>query len=326
MSDDVADTRLTPRQFRAVAYHIARTYLEVERNLRDSRHLRGFLTAAEYRRHQLAPPPRPQSTGPVRPEDIGRVSLDSSGKDSVSASARIRRGEDAWSTLIIDLRRAVAGWQVDRLGRLEHLLPLEPSEVRVAEHDLERRLGLAEEDRRSVRLAHEAATRRYDHSDDKRTRSARVLRQERDGWARLLDAVDGEVAVLVEQRAHREFLGAACMPASAELDDGGERIDPADLLGPRPDGGSCADHWDDAAAALREYSGRWGVHTVAGLLEAGSGVAREAERRRLFRRMGAVHHEVGPGARILREPGMDAAPSAARHHEPSHPENAELTR
>lgn len=302
MSDHGAEPRLTPRQFRAVAYHIARTYLEVERNLRDPRHLRDLLTAVEYRRHRLAPPPRPASTGPVRPQDIGRVSVDSSGEDHVSASAQVRRGEDAWSTLIIDLQRSGAAWQVDRLGRLEHLLPLEPREVQVTGHDLERRIRLVEEDRRSVRLAHEAATRRYEGSDDKRTRSARVLRQERDGWARLLDDVNREITGLVERRDHRRILGADPMPASTELDDGAQRIDPVGLFGPRPDDGRRADLWDDAAAALRGYCRRWGVDSVAGLLEAGRAEACEADRRRLFMRLGAVHQEGPSMSWTVREP------------------------
>lgn len=187
---------MTPNQLRAVVYKIARTYLEVERGLRSTDQLSAFLTQAEYRRHRVTRGSRRAASRPVRAIDIGKVRLDAATPDRVKASVLVRRDDDRWSSLLVDLKQTGHGWQVERLDRLERLLPREPRQVEIDEDAVERRRRFVESERRSVESVYRSVAKRYEGIPDKRTKPARALRPELDRWGERVAAIDDELEAL----------------------------------------------------------------------------------------------------------------------------------
>ncbi len=307
--------RMTGRQLRAVVYNIALNYLEVERGLRPPRQLAAFLTPDERRRHRLSTVGRRAAAKPVRPHDIGRVRIDQVTPERVNASVAVRRGEEDWSNLIIDLRNTGRGWQVEKLDRLERLLPQEPRQLEIADDAFEERLWLVDDERRSVEAAHKAAVRRYDRSDDKRTRSARELRRRRDAWARLLSDVEAEAAALAE----RERLGHQNDQPMGERDRPsavGKKSQLGSMLGPRPDDEFGAKVWDEAEHAVETYRDRWQVAADTSLLQAATASEQEVDRRRLFKRLGALARGLQSPPATAPEQALDPTIRTARSLEP----------
>lgn len=303
--------RMTGRQLRAIVYNIALNYLEVERGLRPPRQLAAFLTPDERRRHRLTTRGRRADAKPVRPHDIGRVRIDRVTPERVNASVAVRRGEEGWSNLIIDLRRTGRGWQVEKLDRLERLLPHEPREVDIDEDAFEQRVWLVDDERRSVEAAYKAAGRRYDRSDDKRTRSARELRRRRDAWARLLSDVEAEAGELAEQ----ERLGHQndrSMDRHVRPSVIGKESGLGWILGPRPNDELGAKLWEEAEHAVEAYRDRWQVAADTSLLQAAEASEQESDRRRLFQRLGALERGLESRAATASEQTLDATARAIR--------------
>jgi hypothetical protein len=290
MTDQPTPARpMTPNQLRAVVYNIARTYLEVERGLRPPDQLSAFLTRAEYRRHRLAERGRRAASRPVRPPDIGRVRIDTATPERVNASVLVRRDEDRWSALLVDLRQTGRGWRVEKLDRLERLMPREPRQVDIDEEAVERRRRFVEGERRAVETASVAATRRYEQVPDKRVRAAKGLRDDRDRWRTRLEELQAEGTLLDRQRPQVR------VPAGESPDDGERsraRSELEAILGPRPDEAHRAEVWDRAEQVLSAYTERWELDPSDALLRGACLDAQENERRDLIQTVSRAVHQL----------------------------------
>jgi len=273
---------MTRQQLRAVVYRIAVTYLEVERGLRPPDQLAAFLSPAEYRRHRAAASRGTRTAPrPVRPPDIGRVLIDTSTPQQVNASAMVRRGEDDWTALLIDLKQTGQGWQVERLDRLERLLPREPRNIEIDEDAVERRIRVVEHERRAVEAAHASAARRYERAPDKRVGKAKALRDERDRLRARLEELDREAISLDQPRTEAALATVGDLPAKSEHSRAQGVVET--ILGPRPDDPNSADVWDRAEQALAAYEDRWQLDSpTPDLLRAALVETQEADRRDLF--------------------------------------------
>ncbi len=289
MTDQPVQPRpMTPNQLRAVVYNIARTYLEVERGLRPPDQLSAFLSRGEYRRHRVTGRGQRAASRPVRPTDIGKVRLDAAMPDRVHASVLVRRDDDRWSSLLVDLKQTGHGWRVERLDRLERLVPREPRHVEIDEEAVDRRRRFVEAEQRAVEAASTAANRRYERLPDKRVRGAKALRDDRDRWQARLEELQAEGALL--DRGRQADHG----PARESLDGEHPRARPAveTILGPRPDEPVRAVVWDRAEQALAAYAERWDLDPSNTLLRGACIDAQEAERRDLLQTVARAAHEL----------------------------------
>ena len=280
-SQPTAPRTMTPNQLRAVVYHIARTYLEVERGLRPPRQMAGYLSSAEYHRHCVLQRGRLADPRPVRASDIGRVRLDAITPEQVRARLLARRDDDTWSALLVDLEAVGRGWQVARLDRLERLLPREPRHVEIDEDAVARRRRSIADDRRAAEAAYASAASRYERSPDKRTRVARSLRDERDRWSDRIEALQDEARTVSGWSDGMSDAVDAAPPSCASRAP--HRAVVESVLGARPDRSVLADAWDRAERAVEEFGRRWHLDSPDELLRASAGGDREPHRRDLLR-------------------------------------------
>ena len=271
---------MTRQQLRAVVYRIAVIYLEVERGLRPPDQLEAFLSAAEYRRRRATTRGTHAAARPVRPHDIGRIVMEASSHRQVNATAMVRRGEDDWSALLIDLKQTGQGWQVERLDRLERLLPREPHHIEIDEDADERRVRVVDHERRAVEAAHAAAARRYERVPDKRAGEAKALRDERDRFRNRLEELESEANSLDQWRLRAAAVTPGELPVRAEHPGAQGAVET--ILGPRPDDAHRADVWDRAGQALAAYEDRWQLDSPADLLRAAGVETQESDRRELL--------------------------------------------
>lgn len=260
-ADANAPRPMSRKQLRAVVYKIAMSYLEVERGLRPPEQLAAFLSPAEYRRHLNTPPPASApGAGPVRPPDIARVRVDSTTPHRVRASALVRRADDRWSSLLVDLRQVGRGWQVTKLDRLEQLVQREPRHIEAPDQGqgLARRIHRVEDELGLAMAARDAVEKRIDDVGDRRTRAARELRPEVDRWSRRIEDLTAELGEL--DAIHRLWTrhDVSTKPQSVEppLSTCGEE---AALLGPRPEEPNHVKIWDNAVEAIGAFRHRWHV-------------------------------------------------------------------
>lgn len=267
MTDQPTPRPMTASQLRAVVNQIARTYLEVERGLRSPDQLAAFLSRAEYHRHRVTSRGPRAASRPVRPTDIGKVRLDAATPDRVNASVRVRRDDGTWSALVVDLKQTGHGWHVERLDRLERLLPREPRNVEIDEDAVERRRHFVERERQTVDAAYRAVRRRYDRIPDKRTTPARALRPELDRWEDRLADLDSEL----------RDLRAAGRTESHELTHGA--VD--DGVPAEVDAGARSARGNDFEALVGRYRDRWGIAPDAAIFGTPVDEIQEADRREL---------------------------------------------
>lgn len=300
------------QQLRAIVYKIAVSYLEVERGLRPREQLAAFLSPAEYRRHLIMPPVSETAVGPVRPPDIARVRVDSMTPDRVRASALVRRADDRWSNLLVDLHQVGRGWQVTKLDRLERIVVREPRTVEVSEVDDARRVRSVQEERRLAMAAVEAIRARIDAIGDRRTRAARELRPELERWEGHVTYLTAELEALNTTQRLREQHGASMAPrsATADLADRGHETAKT-LLGPRPDDVIQAMVWDQAAEALGAYCQKWALDEDA-ILGPVIGDEHAADRRQLLEHLRCAAHalddhmeDVERADRLTLDPSLD---------------------
>ena len=298
---------MTRQQLRAVVYRIAVTYLEVERGLRPPDQLAAFLSPAEYRRHRVTTRGTRTAARPVRPHDIGRVLIDTSTPQRVNASAMVRRGEDDWSALVIDLKQTGQGLQVERLGRLERLLPREPRHIEIDEDAVERRIRVIEHERRAVEAAYAAASRRYERVPDKRVGEAKALRDERDQWRSRLDELQSEAASLDQRRLQAARVKTRELPNSDEHTRAQGPVET--ILGPRPDDPHQAGVWDRAGEALAAYEDRWNLGSPTDLLRVAGVETQESDRRDLLQLLAQAAQtlEASSTQCLNRAPGVQEA-------------------
>lgn len=292
---------MTPNQMRAIVYKIAVSYLEVERGLRPPDQLEAFLTPDEYHRHRVTRPGRAAASHPVRPTDIGRARIDVGSPDHVGASVMVRRDEGRWSALLIDLKQTGRGWQVERLDRLERLVPREPRHIEVDEDVHDRRRRFVENERRAVEAVSMAAARRYERVPDKRLREAKSLRDERDRWRARLEVLQAEAASLDTRDLVEDLVSMGEAPDRDER----TRAQPAvkTILGPRPEGPHQAVVWDRADEALTAYLNRWEMESPSALLQSACLDAQESDRRELLRLLARAAHELE--TRRSRHPALE---------------------
>lgn len=291
MTEQPAQLRpMTANQLRAVVYRIAVTYLEVERGLRPPDQLRTFLSPAEYRRHRITRRGQHAASRPVRPTDVRKVRLDAATRDRVNASVLVRRDDDRWSSLLVDLRQTGHGWTVDRLDRLERLLPREPHHVEIDEEAIDRRRRFVEAEQRAVEAATTAASRRYERLPDKRVRGAKALRDDRDRWRARLEELQAEGALL--NRGRQADHGPARESPDGEHPRARSAVEAT--LGPRPGEPDRAQMWDRAEQALAAYAERWDLNPSNALLRGACIDAQEAERRTLLQVVARAAHELEP--------------------------------
>ena len=271
---------MTRQQLRAVLYRIAVIYLEVERGLRPPDQLEAFLTPAEYRRHRATPRGIGVVPRPVRPHDIGRVLMDASTPQHVSATAMVRRGEDGWSALLVDLKQTGQGWQVERLDRLERVLPREPRQIEIDEEAVARRIRVVDHERRVVEAAHAATSRRYERLPDKRVSEAKAMRDERDRLRTRLEDLESETSSLDQRRLQAAVVTAGELRGIAERRRAPGAVEA--ILGPRPDDPLRADAWDRAGEALAAYEDQWRLDSPSDLLRATGVETQESDRRDLL--------------------------------------------
>lgn len=290
MTDQPTPARpMTPNQLRAVLYDIARTYLEVERGLRPPDQFSGFLTHAEYRRHRLAGRGRRAASRAVRPTDIDKVRLDAATPERVNASVLVRRDDDRWSALLVDLRQTGRGWRVEKLDRLERLIPREPRHLEIDEEAVDRRRRFVEAEQRGVEAASAAAIRRYEQLPDKRVRGAEALRDDRDRWRARLEELQTEGALLDRGRQ----AGHGRTGESPDRDEHPRAQGAVEtIIGPRPDEPDRAEVWDLAEQALAVYTDRWNLDPSNALLRGACVDAQESERRDLLQVMARAAHEL----------------------------------
>lgn len=262
---------LTSREMRAVVYRIAWTYLEVERGLRPYQQLEAFLTPGAYRRHLVTNSHLGVAGhGPVRPHDIARIHLAHTTPDRVDADVLVRRGEDGWSTLVVDLTHRGHGWQVARLDRLEHLVVREPPDI-TPPPDLTGQIARRNDELKALTTARDAIADRIDAIGDGRLRAARELRSEWERWDDRCRNVAYEVAGLRRQHAAQHANPEAALePTTTDEQDR--------WLGPRPHDGGHAVAWDRAYEVVAAYRERWGLDEGDNLL---GGCENETQRRDL---------------------------------------------
>ena len=299
---------MTRQQLRAVVYRIAVIYLEVERGLRPPDQLAAFLSPAEYRRHRATTPGPRSAARPVRPHDIGRVFIDASTPQRVNASAMVRRGEDDWSALLIDLKQTGQGWQVERLGRLERLLPREPRHIEIDEDADERRVRVVEHERRAVEAAYAAASRRYERVPDRRVGEAKALREERNRLSARLEELEREASSLSQRRFHAAVSTAGDLPGSSEQPPAQGAVET--ILGPRPDDPHWADVWDRAGKALAAYQDQWSLGSPTELLHAARVEMQESERRDLLQLLAHAVQELEASSTRSIDPALEVREQA----------------
>jgi len=298
MTDQPTQPRpMTPNQLRAVVYKIAKTYLEVERGLRPPDQLAAFLHPAEYRRHRLPRREQSASSGTVRPTDIGRVRVDAGAPDRVNASVFVRRDDDRWSALLVDLKQTGGGWQVTRLDRLERLVGGEPRHVEIDEHAHGRRRRFVEHERRAVEAVSKVAAQRYERVPDKRRREVKAMRGERDRWRERLEELQAEATSLDQRQLLEGLVPIGELPDRDEPTGAESSVER--ILGARPDEPHPADAWDRAKEALKAYESRWELDSPTALLRSASLDVQESDRRDLLRILAKAARELEEAKKSL---------------------------
>jgi hypothetical protein len=272
MNDDASQARsMNRRQLRAVVYKIAVTYLEVERGLRPPDQLAAFLSPTEYRRHR-ATTRRPRAVvRPVRPPDIGRVRIDAATSKRVNASVLVRRDDDAWSSLLVDLEKTGRGWQVDRLDRLERLLPPDPRQVEIIGDALAPRAGSLDGERRPVAAAHDPAAEAVEEPE----------------------VPAAERALLARPRRLPEDHGTSTLPEQPHDGHGRDAADTS-ILGPRPENPSRAQIWDSVKEELDAYRDRWDLPAAEPLLHSPASEEQAGELQQLLHRLADAVNDLAP--------------------------------
>lgn len=311
----------TDRQLRALLYHVARAYLEVERGLRPPGQLERYLTPAEYRRQRKQPlPTRLRSGEPVIPTDIGRIHLDRHLPGQVTASVPTREDGDHWGAVVLHLARNHTGrWKIDQLERLTRPNVARDRRRRPDAIDLDERIRRRTAERRLVEAAYLTTERRLTdlrHAPDAKTTelktTMRMLREQNRAWKRRGAELDAELGDLRNTGELRQQLADVDVPASALPDP--TRLNDRQLiymLGPVPDHEWRRQLWNAVAGEVHTYRARWNItdrHTVLG--DAGEDPAHERERDELAQTLRASaralrdeqHRHRGLGTAAEREP------------------------
>lgn len=205
----------------------------------------------------------------------------------------------------MDLKQTGRGWRVDRLDRLERLIPREPRHVEIDEEAVDRRRRFVEAEQRAVEAASTAALRRYEQVPDKRVRGAKALRDDRDRWRARLEELHAEGALL--DRGRQADHGPA--GESPDHDDHPRARSAVEtILGPRPDEPDRAEVWDRAEQALAAYTERWNLDPSNAILRGACVDAQESERRDLLQAVAWAAHELEAGT--SRDPALSVEEQA----------------
>lgn len=257
----------TDRRLRAAIYHLAHTYLEVERGLRDPEHLKPYLTPAEYRRHRIRPThPRATATGAVLPTDIGHIHLDRHLPGQITATMPTRETDQRWGALVLHFARHAGQWRIDQLERLTRPGHLREPTVEPPEQDpLPQQIRQVTQERDLAAAAHRATTSRLADlqaadATPASTVSIRQLAEQQHTWRRHHQQLDDELTRLRETHQLRQQLGAPDPTHGAG--------DPATgltheqllvALGPVPAEGWQSRLWHSLADEIGTYRQRWQV-------------------------------------------------------------------
>jgi hypothetical protein len=191
----------TQHQLERYAEFLARTTLEIERNLRPPEALREFMPPAVWARWRQAMPTGRFDGGPVLKADIGPPHLQRLAPTRAIASVTTRTDRQRWGALTLKLETFEGRWQATSLQRLlaaTHYRTGADRDQPVLEVPLEQRLATARGDRDQARAALTATERRLEELPS-RGAARRPAVQLKATWEHLVVQLDREIAALTQR-------------------------------------------------------------------------------------------------------------------------------
>jgi hypothetical protein len=189
----------TDTELEEFARFVARTTLEIERNLRGPEQLQGLMTPRTWELWQRSRLPGAFSGGMVTRADIGRPRIQRLDARRAIANVVTRTDAERWGALTLKLDATSGRWRATGIQRLyasRHYRtgPTPP----LVEIPAEQRLANAQSDRHEAAAALRAVERRLDElpADSTARRQTKTLSTT---WKRIVADLDREIATL-EQR------------------------------------------------------------------------------------------------------------------------------
>jgi hypothetical protein len=190
----------TQQQLERYAEFLARTTLEIERNLRPPEALRDFMPPTVWANWRQAMPTGRFDGGPVHKADIGPPHLQRLSPTRAIASVTTRTDRQRWGALTLKLETFEGRWQATSLQRLLAAAHYRTgSDQPVVEIPLEQRLATARHDRVQARAALTATERRLSELPV-RGAARRPAVQLKATWENVVAHLDREIAALTQRQ------------------------------------------------------------------------------------------------------------------------------
>lgn len=248
----------TDRHLAMLARHLVRLYVEIERGLRNPRHIEPAMTFHAYMKAVEAHRTTFRRARPVVDKDLGRAVVSRLSPRHAHATVTVRRLDGGWEAVMLDMFANGDGpWLIHDLDRtrprdLEHDVESKPQ-------DLDAQTRQAAAGLRSVQAARDATARTLNDLLDTRstagTNQIDRLREELGEWTRLACEFERDLEELRSRQRLRDELAHPGAPSAV--------VDPAthltDVLGDPSQDEVERQRWMAATGLILGYRDRWSI-------------------------------------------------------------------